>query len=85
KVKRAPSPNQCLALFHRVEINIIDLLPSMPWLNNYIVIDPTICQVAEAHAISKANAKEVTKFIYKEIICQHKCPSILLSDQGSHF
>ncbi|CAG8576147.1 1732_t:CDS:1, partial [Gigaspora rosea] len=39
----------------------------------------------EACAISRANAQEVAKFIYKDIIYQHGCPSILLSDQGSHF
>ncbi|CAG8758420.1 15951_t:CDS:2, partial [Gigaspora rosea] len=36
-------------------------------------------------SIPKTNAEEVAKFIYKEIICRHGCPSILLSDQGSHF
>jgi predicted transcriptional regulator len=39
----------------------------------------------EAKAVKSADAKEVSKFIYEEIICRHGCPKRILSDRGSHF
>ncbi|GBC13279.2 DDE-type integrase/transposase/recombinase [Rhizophagus irregularis DAOM 181602=DAOM 197198] len=39
----------------------------------------------EAKALSEATAENVATFIYENIICQHGCPSRILSDRGSHF
>ena len=39
----------------------------------------------EARALEKADAKEVARFIYEDIICRHGCPKKILSDRGSHF
>jgi transposase InsO family protein len=39
----------------------------------------------EARAIPDANAENVANFIYEQIICQHGCSQILLSDRGTHF
>jgi len=38
-----------------------------------------------AKALKKATAKAVSKFIYQKIICEHRCPEVLQSDQGTHF
>ena len=38
-----------------------------------------------AKAIKEAMAKTVSKFIYEKIICEHGCPQVLQSDQGTHF
>src|SRR5260364_173548 len=74
------------ALFHRVRIDIVGPLPILPRSNRYIVVATDyMTKWPEARAISRANAQEVAKFIYEDIICRHGCPSILLSDQGSHF
>ena len=39
----------------------------------------------EAKAMKEATASNVVDFIYKEIICRHRCPKIILSDRGTHF
>ena len=39
----------------------------------------------EARAISEATAEKVAEFIYEQIICQHGCPQIILSDRETHF
>ena len=39
----------------------------------------------EAKPVKEATAKEVSKFIYEDIICRHGCPMKILSDRGSHF
>ncbi|CAB4404597.1 unnamed protein product [Rhizophagus irregularis] len=39
----------------------------------------------EAKAIKEANAKEISKFIYEEIICRHRCPKKILTDNESEF
>ncbi len=30
-------------------------------------------------------ARTVSKFIYEKIICKHRCPEVLQSNQGTHF
>jgi len=39
----------------------------------------------EARAVTEATADATSKFLYEQIICQHECPQVILSDQGTHF
>src|SRR5687767_6266380 len=39
----------------------------------------------EAKALKSANAEEVAKFLYEEIICRFGVPKKIQSDQGTHF
>ncbi|RGB21387.1 hypothetical protein C1646_778175 [Rhizophagus diaphanus] len=41
--------------------------------------------VKTSKPVKEATAKEVSKFIYEDIICRHGCPMKILSDRGSHF
>ncbi|CAG8692716.1 5931_t:CDS:2, partial [Cetraspora pellucida] len=40
---------------------------------------------SEAKAVPAATAKETSKFLYENIICQHGVPTIIQSDRGSSF
>ena len=35
--------------------------------------------------MADADAKATSQFLYEQIICQHGCPQIVLSDRGTHF
>ena len=35
--------------------------------------------------LKEATARAVSKFIYKKIICEHRCLEVLQSDQETHF
>jgi len=35
--------------------------------------------------MKEATANKMVEFIYKEIICRHGTPKIILTDRGSHF
>ena len=39
----------------------------------------------EARAVPEATADTTAQFLYEQIICQHGCPQIILSDKGTHF
>src|SRR5215211_7799621 len=39
----------------------------------------------EARAVADATAESASQFIYEQIICQHGCPQIILSDRETHF
>src|SRR5438046_3057363 len=39
----------------------------------------------EARALSEATGKEVSNFIFEDIICRHGSPQKILTDRGTHF
>ena len=54
--------------------------------NKYIVVAVDhFTKWPEARAIKEATAKEVSTFIYEEIICRHGCPKKIITDRGTHF
>jgi hypothetical protein len=72
--------------FERIGIDIIGPLPITSRNNRYIVTATEyFTKWPEAKPLKKADAENVAKFLYEEIICRHGTPKILLSDQGSHF
>ncbi|GET63907.1 GapPol polyprotein [Rhizophagus irregularis DAOM 181602=DAOM 197198] len=59
--------------FHMIGIDVIGPLPRTEEGNKYIVVAiDFFTKWPEAKAIKEANAKEISKFIYEEIICQHE-------------
>src|SRR5277367_980035 len=72
--------------FYQIGIDFVGLLSVTERGNKYIIVAMDyFTKWPEARAISEANAKEVSKFIYEDIICRHGCPKKILSDRGSHF
>jgi hypothetical protein len=72
--------------FYQIGIDIVGPLPRTKNNNRYIItaID-YLTRWPEAKAVPEATAKQVATFIYECIICQHGCPSRILSDRGTHF
>jgi hypothetical protein len=72
--------------FYQIGIDIVGPLPRTQRNKKYIVVAMDyLTKWPEARAISEATAEKVAEFIYEQIICQHGCPQIILSDRGTHF
>ncbi|CAB4441357.1 unnamed protein product [Rhizophagus irregularis] len=72
--------------FYQIGIDVVGPLPITERNNRYIVtaID-YFTKWPEARALETADAKEIARFIYEDIIRRHGCPKKILSDRGSHF
>ncbi|GBC25422.2 DDE-type integrase/transposase/recombinase [Rhizophagus irregularis DAOM 181602=DAOM 197198] len=72
--------------FYQIGIDVVGLLPVTKRNNRYIVTAMDyFTKWPEAKALETADAKEIARFIYEDIICRHGCPKKILSDRGSHF
>ena len=72
--------------FYQIGIDIVGPLKITERKNRYIVTAMDyFTKWVEAKALETADAKEVARFIYEDIICRHGCPKKILSDRGSHF
>jgi len=67
-------------------IDIVGPLPQMEDGYRYIVVAMDyFSRWPEARPLTHANARQVAKFIYEEIICRFGTPRVLQSDRGTHF
>jgi hypothetical protein len=72
--------------FYQIGIDIVGPLPRTEKGNKYIVVAMDyFTKWPEAKPIKEATAKEVSTFIFEDIICRHGCPQRILTDRGSHF
>ncbi|GET60617.1 DDE-type integrase/transposase/recombinase [Rhizophagus irregularis DAOM 181602=DAOM 197198] len=72
--------------FYQIGIDVVGPLPVTKRNNRYIVTAMDyFTKWPEAKALETADAKEIARFIYEDIICRHGCPKKILSDRGSHF
>src|ERR1044072_9874640 len=73
-------------LFHMIRIDVVGPLSETMNGNKYIVIAMDyFTKWPEARVLKEANAREISRFIYEDIICKHRCLQKLLMDRGTHF
>ena len=69
------NPIEVHAPFYQIGIDFVGPLPITSKRNRYIIVAMDyLTKWPEAKAVSEATAEETEKFIYEEIICQHRCP-----------
>jgi len=74
------------APFYQIGIDFVGPLPRTQKGNRYIIVAMDyLTKWPEARPTPTNTAAEAEKFIYEDIICQHGCPQIILSDRGLHF
>ena len=73
---------QYTAHFTKLELTLWDYYQELLVIRN-IQLSQWI--TPKARAITEATAEKVADFIYEQIICQHGCPQIMLSDRGTYF
>ena len=84
--KHELNPIETKEPFYQIGIDLVGPLPQTQKENKYIAVAiDYFTKWPEAKAIPNATAKEVSKFIFEEIICRHGCPQKILTDRGSHF
>jgi Integrase zinc binding domain/Integrase core domain len=72
--------------FYQIGIDFVGPLPRTRRGKKYIIVAMDyLTKWPEARAVSEATAESAANFIYEQIICQHGCLQILLSDRGTHF
>ena len=72
--------------FYQIGLDFVGPLPATEKGNKYIIVAVDyFTKYPEAKAVKEATAKEVSTFIYEEIICRHGCVEKILTDRGSHF
>ncbi len=73
-------------IFERWGIDIVRPLPQTEDGYRYIVVAiDYFFRWPEARPLTHANARQVAKFIYEEIICRFGVPKVLQSDREMHF
>ena len=72
--------------FEMIGIDFVGPLNRTRKGNKYIlVVTDYLTKWPEARAMREATGEKVIEYLYKEIICRHGCPKVILSDNGSHF
>ncbi len=73
-------------IFKRWDIDIVGPLPQTEDGYKYIVVAiDYFSRWLEARPLTHANARQVAKFIYEEIICRFDASRVLQSNRGMHF
>ena len=84
--KHELNPIEVKEPFHMIGIDVVGPLPETTNGNKYIVVAMDyFTKWPEARALKEANAREISRFIYEDIICRHGCSQKILTDRGTHF
>ena len=67
-------------------MNFVGPLSEITRGNKYIIVTMDyLTKWPEAKVLPDAKASSATSFFYEDIVCQHGCPKVLLTDKGTHF
>ena len=70
--------------FYQIGIDFVGPLSRTQREKKYIIVAMDyLTKWPEARAVSEATAEAASQFVYEQIICQHGCPQIILSDRGT--
>lgn len=86
KITKANYPILIGESMERVGIDVIGPLIESEEGNKYIVIAiDYLTKFIFLHALKEKSATEIALFVFEDIILEHGCPNILLSDNGREF
>ena len=86
KIQQELHPIPVHAPFYQIGIDFVGPLPKTEKGNRYIIVAiDYFTKWPEAKAVPVNTAAETEQFLYEDIICQHRCLQIILSDRGTHF
>ena len=84
KVSLKPIPVP-LCIFPQIGMDLIYMTPSVKGYNYIITAVDYLSKYCEMWALKEKSAKEVSKFIYEDIICRWGCSEYHITDQGREF
>ena len=76
-------PTWSLVVWTKVGVDVVYMPDSVEGFRFIVFARDDLSGWVEGRAIDKANAKNVAKFLYEEVICRHGCPAVVVLDRGS--
>jgi hypothetical protein len=76
-------PTWSLVVWAKVGIDVVYMPDSLEGFKFIVFARDDLSGWVEGRAIDWANAKNVAKFLYEDVICRHGCPAVVVLDRGS--
>jgi len=76
-------PTWSLMVWEKVGIDVVYMPKTDDGFGFIVFARDDLSGWVEGRAIKTANAKEVAKFIYEDIVCRHGCPQRIVLNRGS--
>jgi transposase InsO family protein len=76
-------PTWSLAIWVKIGVDVVYMPKSIEGFGFIVFARDDLSGWVEGKAIMEANAKNVAKFLYEDVICRHGCPVKVVLDRGS--